>query len=273
MMSIRIIARLTVREAIRRKVILGLLILSVVYLLLYALGLAFMKSQMRLPPNISANNAYNFLLIAGLYAVNFLIVMLAVLISVDTLAGEIDSGTIQAIAVKPLRRRDILLGKWLAFVIMLGLATLVLAGGVMLITWLITGYVAAYSLPGLALMYLETLVLLSVSLLGGTRFSTLANGVLGFGLFGLAFVGGWIEQIGSLLNNEAVVSVGHIGTLIMPSEAVWRLALSNLAEGVNPFRFLFALTAPPDPRIVLYAVAFAAVILLLALRSFQRRDL
>ena len=39
----------------------------------------------------------NFFVLAGLYGITFLAVMLALLISVDTIAGEIASGTIQTI--------------------------------------------------------------------------------------------------------------------------------------------------------------------------------
>jgi hypothetical protein len=53
----------------------------------------------------------NFLLLAGLYAVAFLSVAMGALLSADTLAGEISSGTIQTIVTKPLRRSDVVLGQ------------------------------------------------------------------------------------------------------------------------------------------------------------------
>jgi Cu-processing system permease protein len=273
-MPIPIMIRLTIREALRRKVILGLIVLDIVYLVMYSLGLAFMKSQMHVPRPLTVDDAYNFLSIAALYGANFLIVMLSVLISVDTIAGEISSGTIQSIAVKPIRRYQILLGKWLGLVIMLGASIALLGGGVLIVTLIITGhYVVPNALFGLAMMFLEALALLSVSLLGGTRLSTLANGVLGFGLFGLAFIGGWIQQIGDFINSAAAVTVGQIASLLMPSELLWRLALSRMSSGLNPFSFMFSLTTAPDPSIILYAIAFAAVILLIAMRSFAKRDL
>ena len=282
-MPIRIIIGLTIREAARRRVLWGLLILTIAFLALYALGLGFVHGQIvehgGLPRGarrlFSLDDVYNFWLTAALYAANFLIVMMAVLTSVDTLAGEIASGTIQSIAVKPLRRSDVLLGKWLGFVLILGVYTVVLVGGVIVVTALITGYTPPHILCGLGLMFLEALALLSVSLLGGTRLSTLATGVLGFGLFGLAFIGGWIEQIGSFpgIESEPAVAIGHLASLVMPSEALWRYALSQVSSGLNPFNLLFAASAPPDPGVVGYAAAFTGVMLLLATLSFQRRDL
>jgi ABC-type transport system involved in multi-copper enzyme maturation permease subunit len=275
-MPIVVIMRLTLREAVRRKVMVGLLILSAIFLVLYTLGLVFINNELAgqaVPSRIGGvETVYNFLLVSGLYAANFLLIMLAVLISVDTLAGEISSGTIQSLAVKPLARREILIGKWLGFVILLGLSVLLLVGGVMLITWLITGYTAPNWPSGLLLQYLQTLVLLSVSLLGGTRLSTLANGVLGFGLFGMAFVGGLIGQVGTFISNTTVQTIGQLTALLMPTEALWRRTLSEISVGFNPFRFMY-IGGVPEEGVWLYAAIYAAVMLLIALWSFGRRDL
>ncbi|MEZ4518369.1 MAG: hypothetical protein R3C44_16625 [Chloroflexota bacterium] len=50
----------------------------------------------------------------------------------------------------------------------------------------------------------------------------LSNGVLAFSLFGIAFLGGWVEQIGALLQNEAAVNIGIITSLIMPADILWK---------------------------------------------------
>jgi ABC-type transport system involved in multi-copper enzyme maturation permease subunit len=125
-------------------------------------------------------------------------------------------------------------------------------------------------------MMLEGLALLSVCLLGGTSLSTLANGVLAFGLYGLAFVGGWIEQIGSLLRNETTVNIGILSSLLMPSEALWKRAAFEMQSPLT--RDLgsmtpFSSTSVPNVIMILYAVAYVAVMLALALRQFSRRDL
>jgi ABC-type transport system involved in multi-copper enzyme maturation permease subunit len=277
-MPIPIIIRLTIREALRRKVILGLLILGAVFLVLFSLGLSFAHSQIvefgtGATGRLTISAVYSFLLTSGLYAANFLIVMLSVLVSVDTISGEISTGTVQAIAVKPIRRSDILLGKWLGLMAMLGVCVLFLSGGVIVLTALIAGYVPPNPLSAIVLMFFESIVLLSASLLGGTRLSTLANGVFGFGLFGVALIGGFIEQIGAFLNSQAALTIGHVATIIMPSDALWRLALSQVAEGLNPIRLMSSGLSEPDPSVAIYALGFVAVVLLLAIRSFSKRDL
>lgn len=288
MSSIVIIMRLTLREAARRKVLWGLLILGGLFLALYLLGMSLIVSevqqagfQVRALQRIGGVNAlYNSFAMMAFYAANFLTVMIAVLISIDTLAGEINSGTIQSVAVKPLRRREVVLGKWLGFAILLGACSLFLIGGVLLITLLVTGYLPPNPLSGLILMFLEALVFLSVSLLGGTRLSTLANGVICFGLFGLAFIGAFVEQIGGVMQQfgntggETAANIGKVVALVMPSETLWRRAVADMAEGlVNPVKMMTLGSSTPDQGVVGYALLYAAVLLGLAILSFQRRDL
>jgi ABC-type transport system involved in multi-copper enzyme maturation permease subunit len=288
MKAILIITRLTLREAARRKVLWGLIVLGVLFLALYLLGMSLITSEVRqlafqaraLQRIGGVNALYNSFAMMALYAANFLTVMIAVLISIDTLAGEINSGTIQSVAVKPLRRREIVLGKWLGFALLLGACSLFLIGGVLLITLLVTGYLPPNPASGLILMFLEALVFLSVSLLGGTRLSTLANGVIGFGLFGLAFIGAFIEQIGGVMQQfgnaggETAANIGKIVALVMPSETLWRRAVADMAEGsVNPVKMMTLGSSTPDQGVVGYALLYAAVLLGLAILSFQRRDL
>ena len=163
MNPIGVMFKLTLREAARRKVLWGLLILSVLFLLLYAVGLGFIQSEIArfgVRPSAARNGldlktGYSFLATFALYAANFLIVLLAVLIPMDTLAGEIGSGTIQSLAVKPLRRSQIVLGKWLGFVLLLGACTLLLVGGTVIITAAITGYMLPNAALGWGAMMLE----------------------------------------------------------------------------------------------------------------------
>jgi Cu-processing system permease protein len=273
------IARLTFKEAVRRKIVLGALLLGLVFLGVYGAGLYFVNKDMMhasRPPNATIRNQmYNFLTLSGLYVVNFLFVAMAVLTSVDTVAGEIESGTIHAVAAKPIRRWEILLGKWLGFAAMLTFYLLLMAGGVLLLVWTLVGYRPPNVERGLILLWLNGILMLNLSLLGGTRLSTLANGVLVFAAYGVAFVGGWIEQIGSFLDSQAAINVGIVSSLLIPSEALWKRAAYEMRSllvdmaGFSPFTS----SSVPSPLMMVYAVAYALIALLLALWYFERRDL
>ncbi|MGB7117508.1 MAG: ABC transporter permease [Anaerolineales bacterium] len=282
-MSTFTIARLTFLEAARRKILLAALLLGLLFLIIYALGFHFLiveaEKSVGSSNLLQLNEIRNFLLMAGMFVVNFLTSIMIVLTSVDTLSGEISSGTIQTLASKPIRRWEIVMGKWLGFAGMLTLYLLLMGGGVMGIVFLRTGYTAPHPLRALELILLNALVLLSVSILGGTKLSTLANGVLVFGLYGIAFLGGWIEQIGSFLPNQAAshtaVNIGIITSLIMPSEALWKRAAHELqsplvaALGFSPFSSAYY----PSLLMIVYAVLFAITAFILAVLLFNQRDL
>jgi hypothetical protein len=143
----------------------------------------------------------------------------------------------------------------------------------------VVGTLAHFTPPrierGLPLMLLEGTLLLTVSIAGGTRLSTVTNGMLAFGLFGLAFIGNWVEQIGTFADNEAARYVGTVASLLMPSEALWQMAASQMQPvmlrelGATPFSPL----SVPSPAMLWWAGGYIVAALLVGLRAFRRRPL
>ncbi len=283
MRGIITIAHLTLHEIKGRKVALAALILGLAFLALYAVGFHFMVQDMRAGVSrggigiarMQQQVGLGFLAMAGLYAVNFLMVMMAVLMPVDTLSGDIRSGSIQTLVTKPLRRGEVVLGKWLAFLIVLAVYVALMAGGVIAIARLASGYVIPNAPLGVGLMLAEGALLMTLTILGGTRLSTLANGVMVFGLYGLAFIGGWLEQLGAMLGNATAQNVGVIASLFVPSEALWQMAAYAMQPplvrdvGIMPF----TVASVPSAAMAVWAAVYIAVALLAALRQFAGRDL
>lgn len=280
MNAILTITRLTFHEAWRRRMVVIALLLGAAFILLYSVGFGLITREIRSEgtPALLLPMAYNMLLVTGLYVVHFLAVMLAIFASVDVVSGEIASHTIQTIITKPVRRWQVLFGKWLGNAAMLLVYLLLLGGGVIVSTFWQVGYLPPNPIQGLSLLMLEGMVLLSLSMLGGTRLSTLTNGVALFMLYGLAFIGSWVEQIGTVFDSEAAVRVGIVTSLIMPVETIWRRAAhvmqpSTAGFDIDAFATPFGAISVPSPAMVVYAVVYAAAALLLAMRAFTRRDL
>ena len=120
MKTIFTISKLTIREAYRRKILWAALILGLLFLVVYGLGFYFIRQDIQQSMSsrtpLAMNEVYSFFFMAGMYAVNFLLIGMSVLTSVDTLSGEITSGTIQCLATKPILRWQLVLGKWLGYV-------------------------------------------------------------------------------------------------------------------------------------------------------------
>lgn len=277
-MPIFVIARLTIREAQRRRLLWVALLMGIAFLLLFGVGFHFIRLDIErhVPSPDDLTLVSVLLLTAGLYAVNLLTNVVAVLVSVTTISGEIESHTIDAIVTKPFPRWQVVAGKWLGYAVLVLLYLALLVGGLMLIVYLRSGYYMENIGRGVAMMALAALLVLTVSIAGGTRLSTIANGVLTFMLFGIAFLGGLMEQVGTLLRNQAAVNAGIISSLIMPADALWKKALSFFQQGgtQNPFELgPFTAITEPSTLMVVYAVLYLIALLALALWSFSRRDL
>lgn len=276
-----ILARMTYREALRRRIVLTGLMLGLCFLIVFSLGLHFVYESYYVSPDRTIYRIYrseltNVILLAGLYAVSFLSLAMGALLGADTLAGEIASGTIQTLASKPVRRAEIVLGKWLGFAFLLALYSLLMSGGTVLSVFLQTGYTPPNLPAGVALIYLESLLMMTVSLAFSSAMPALAAGGAVFGLYGLAFIGGWIEQFGAFLDNQAAMKIGIITSLIIPTEAVWRRAsfemqspLAGVLLSVSPF----GATSVPSAAMIFYAIVYLVMALGVAIHSFQKRDI
>jgi ABC-type transport system involved in multi-copper enzyme maturation permease subunit len=281
--KIWILARMTFHEAIRRRIVLTGLILGTLFLIFYSVGFHMIFTGISKETErdatafafVAQNEMSNFLLLAGLYAVAFLSVAMGALLSADTLAGEISSGTVQTIVTKPLRRSDVVLGKWLGFAALLALYLLLMSGGTVLSVFLQSGYLPKNFLAGLSLIYLESLIVMTFSLACSSAMPGLATGGTVFGLYGLAFIGGWIEQIGAIINNRTAVQVGIVTSLLFPTEAVWRRATFEMQTSLatvlqmSPFTTL----SVPSLLMIFYAVLYLLVALATAVRIFHSRDI
>ncbi|MGH9394375.1 MAG: hypothetical protein ACRD1E_09420 [Terriglobales bacterium] len=278
-MNCAIFAAATVREASRRKLIILAGLVGLAFLLLYGLAFRLGANDARAPASAASRlierQGEAIFTLLGLYAANLLTATIAILAAIDALSGDIASGAMQTIISKPLPRWQLFVGKWLGLAALLTLFQVLLLGGVLTIAGLFAGFLPPHPLQGAALLWLEMVLLLSVTLLWGTRLSTLANGVLSLGLFGMAFLGGWIEQIGAITHHPRAVTIGIAASLAMPSEALWRrasfLMQSPLAGalGLGPFTN----ASVPSRLMVAYAACYLAAALALALRSFHLRDL
>jgi Cu-processing system permease protein len=278
------IARFTLHEAISRRLVLSATILSLLFIGLYTLGFSFVFTNA--PPFARGNptstevaTASTILTVLGLYAVHFLSSFVALFLTVGAISSEIDSGTLHAVLARPIRRADVILGRWLAYSGLITAYVVGMSGMILMLAWLIAGYQAFDAVRAIGLMVLGAILLLTVSLFGSTLFSTLANGVIAFTLFGLAWLGGIIEYTGGVVQNQSMVNLGIVVSLLVPSDAVWKAASFYaqsplfLAIGGTRGQVPFIGAVPPTIPLVIWALAYPAVFLVLAVRAFSRRDL
>jgi Cu-processing system permease protein len=278
-----LIARLTWLETRRRKIALAALICGLLFLAVYGTAMYFGFRIARAggplgdsPPDpVGMRVAATILTVAGLYVVNFLVNAVAILLPIDSLSGEIGSGVIQTLASKPVDRAAIVVGKWLAYLLMTAAYLALMAGGVVVIMRLFADYTAPAVLIPMALMLLGAATMLSITIAGGVRLSTITNGIVAFGFYGIAFIAGWMEQILSMFGNPTARHVGTVVSLVSPSDSMWRRAayeLQPLATVVlqnGPF----GVVSVPSAAMIVWAALFSVAVLWFAVWQFRRRPL
>ncbi len=291
------IAGLTLRDAQRRWLLVAGVLLGGAFVLVYATAVWFIVQHAACGPRarpcattfeaLQFRGGLNMGAIVGLYVANFLTLITAVLLPIDTLSGEIASGVTQTLASKPIRRAEIVIGKWLAYWLLVAFYIALTAGGVILAVWAVSaivsggsGFVPPNTWRGLALILLEATVMLTISIAGGTRFSTVTNGMVALGIFGLGFLGGFVEQFGVMLvagdaGRMVMRNIGTIISLLVPADALWRLTAYYMMPAivrdleVTPFNSMY----PPSGAMVLWAIGYIVVVGVIAVRQFNNRAL
>jgi ABC-2 type transport system permease protein len=277
MRSVWLMARITLREAARRRILWTALGAAVILLVIFAVAIRLQVVEFRSRP-ISPFVRYQVesgMLMVGLYVCDLLAVVLTILTSIDTLAGEISSGTIHAIATKPLARWQILAGKYLGFTIMVVVYVALTFAATVGVAHALTGVVPQHPVRGAGLIVFECLVALAMTFALGTWFSTLSTGVIALGLQAVAFLGGWLEQVSGFSQSTHIVTVGVVTSLIMPGESLWRRAAYEMQTPLaGSLSFSpFANVSIPSLVAVGYAGVYLLVVLAIAVGHFAQRDL
>lgn len=278
------IAGLTFREVLSKKIFYIVLVLTVIFLAVFAIALHFTVADMN---KWAAHNSYSVirkavifpqLLSLGLYFSTFIVAFMAIFATVNSVSGEIETGTIQAVIAKPLNRTEFILGKFLGYALMMTVYASVLYLAVIAIMKIITGYNPGGVLTGLALFILIPFLLMGLSLAGSCFLSTMANGVSVIMLYIIGTIGGMVEQIGSMLQNTTLINLGVLSSLVIPTDALYRKMIFGLLTGpenpintfsVNPF----ATSSPPSSVMIIYSLIYFLFTVVAAIKIFNKRDI
>lgn len=285
-----LIAELSLREAVRKRLVVVLLLLTAAFVGFYLYGVFRLEQnldQRALDAGLDgrsvtgvSNLPVMFATVFGMYLVYFLGALMAVLSTVGAISGDVESGVMQSIIARPVSRAQLVLGRWLGFTVVNVVYVALVSAALLLGIRLITGFAPPAPLAATGLLLLATSLLTSLTVLGSTLFSTLANGIGVFVLYGAGFAGGVLSSIGSFAASPTLTTLGGIANVLMPTNALWLgasyhlepavlLQLGDTSRGANPF---FA-TEPLATGMLLWALLYAALAVALGMWQFSRRDL
>jgi Cu-processing system permease protein len=288
------IAKLTFREAVRRKALYGAIALTLAFLVLYAWGTGVAVTELnneqatvgginRVARQMNLDLrlvAIGELLLAGLFAVSNIGGLLAIFTAASTIAQEVDQGTLQAVLAKPVARWQIVVGKWLGGSAMLAVYTVVTSAATVAIVAWRSGYVPPNLLAGLALLVMRTTLLFSLTMVGSAFAPAIATGIAMFIVYVVTNVAGMVEQLGVAVEIETMVRIGVISSIVVPSDALWKMG-AFVVQPPNPLPALgikmslgpFGVVDPPSVWMALYGAVYTLVALGVATAIFSRRDL
>ena len=283
MNTVLVLTALTLREAVRRRVLWALGLLSVALLGLSAWGLsrlAGVEHSVGGLTGLQARLVASQLLNLVMFGLSLIGALGTAFLAGPTLAGEVESGVVLAVLARPVRRWQLLLGKWLGLVTF-GCGYVVVAGlAELLVVRATVNYWPHDPVGGLALLAVQTLTLLTLALLLSSVISPLASGIVSVGLFGAAWVAGVVGGVGAALDNAGVERVGTVSRAVLPTDGLWHGAMDAFQDPAAIAQFPLARTgnpfmaqAPASIGYLVWVAVWIAVVWALTALSFHRRDL
>ena len=278
------IAKLTIGEAARRRVLWVLAALAVLAVGLTAWGVSALVGGARSNGVGEAEIKFGVsqILIFIAFMFGFVLVMTAAFFGSPAIATDLESGVAQAMLARPLRRSSYLLGRWLGLAVVIVVYALVSGAMAIGAVGLVSGYLPPD--PILPLLYLagQALVLLSLTVLLSTRLPPIAGGAIAVVAYGLAWMAGVLGKVGLALGTTTLVTVGDAIRFILPTDALWQGVVYGLEpsfvinavgnEFVAQSSPFFAST-PPSLAIVAWSAIWVVLVLILAVNQLRRREL
>jgi Cu-processing system permease protein len=282
----RVIVGVTLRECLRRRVLLVVAVLTVAFLGLYAAAtrLAFDTigaAQVRQNGLLVDSHALTGATLLGLamFATLFLGAVLAVFLTLSAIRGDAEQGLLQPIVVRPLGRTAFLAARYSATCIICAVYVTAVYGSAVVITGQAGGWWPdSIVLPGLALAA-AVCVVAALSLLGSVYLSTIANGIAVLMVYGAGLVSGLLGQIGYALPSPRLQDIGRDASWALPFDALYQGGLHALTANTNGLTGVIVHLGPlggaqgGGPVLVAWSAAYVAVVLAATVVGLNRRDL
>jgi ABC-type transport system involved in multi-copper enzyme maturation permease subunit len=271
------------REALRRKVFAVVLLLTLGFLGLYWLAnhYVFRDVENISPPAGIDGRTFAGAFIFGLamFATLFLGVVLAVFLTLGVVRGDAERGLLQPLVVRPLGRSTLLFARWLGAVAVCA----PYVGAVYVSAMLITGLTGHWwpdhvVVPGLELAA-GVAIVAALSLLGSVFLTATANGIAVFMIFGAGLVAGLLGSIGHALNSHTLQHSAKIAAWLIPFEALYQDGLRQITANTTGFTGFLLQLGPfggaytGGALLRLWAIAYLALVGILAVAGFARKDL
>ncbi len=283
--SVAAVVGLSIQEGIRRRVFLAVLVLTVAFLALYALGAHFaFRDVDQFSSGVTGildPRAFTGATLFGLamFATLFLGAVLAVFLTLGVVRGDAESGLLQPIVVRPIGRTTLLLARFAGAALLSSAYVIAVYVATLAITSLTGDWSPDHPVgPALALA-LGVAILAALSLLASTALSVTAQGIVVFMVFGGGLIAGLLAQIGNAIDSDSLHTIGRIASWALPFEGLYAAGLHALISETSGLTGVVLQLGPfggseaAGPQLIAWAVVYLMGVLALAAFVFSRRDL
>jgi Cu-processing system permease protein len=285
--AVPVIIGYALRESLRRRVFVVVLLLTAGFLALYGLAVAVAHARIAEGSTTFRNGglvdtsdlAGATLFGMAMFSTLFLGAVLAVFLTLGVVRGDAERGLLQPLVVRPVGRSSLLLARFLAAAAVCAVYVGAVFLGALLITRAISGWWPDRVLvPALGLMAAVAIVA-ALSLLGSVFLSATANGIAVFMAFGGGLVAGLLGQIGDAIDSPALRSASRAISWALPFEALYQAGLSAITTDARGVTRIVVRLGPfggahsGGPLLALWAFGYLCLVGLIAMAAFRRRDL
>ena len=229
--DVLVIARLALQEAVRRRVLTVVGILTLLSGALYLVGCASLKHNSTtiidsevIKPIVPAT-----LLGLASFATLFLGSVLSVFLTASAVRGDADRGLVQPLVVRPVGRNAYLGGRALAAAVVSGGYVLVVSLFATLVTRIVFDNLPPSAWQVIPRLIAGVLVVTAVTLVVSCMLSTVATGISVLMAYGAGLVAGLLGQIGQSLGAPTLAHIAAVVSWALPFEAMYRDALQQLS--------------------------------------------
>jgi ABC-type transport system involved in multi-copper enzyme maturation permease subunit len=254
------------RESVRDRVLYNL-----VFFALLLIGASIIIGQ------LTAGQDVKIIKDLGLAAISLFGVFIAIFIGIGLVSKEVERRSVYALLAKPVRREQLVLGKYAGLVL-----TLLVNVAVMVAVWYAVlaymGWVTpeplklAWAAPAtdprmliaVALIFIELMLVTAIALFFSTFSSPILSAAMAFALYAIGHLSPDFKNLGPLLESRAVGIVAETLYYVLPNLA----AFDVKAEVVHarPLATSYVATT------AVYGLAYISALLFAAMAIFSRRD-
>lgn len=250
---IRALATNTFREAIRDKVLLTLLVFAVLV----------MASAKVIQP-LALGEETKVIQDLGLAALTLFCVLIAVLVGGRLVYKEVEKRTIYIVLAKPVRRWEFILGKYCGLMLVLLASVAVMAVAFYLIL-LLTGVPwSAYPLVAMVMTLFQLGILTAVAILFSSFVTPIASAVFTFAVYFVGHLTRDLRVLAAMSPSPVIKGISQFLYYVLPNLSNFNVRGEVVHNVIlNPGALVLSMV---------YALVYAATLLLIAITIFNRRD-